>query len=596
VLPNPPRVPLEEVADRDPVRALAPEAKQMFEWAHVLHRQSYDVLADERLSQAEKDREMAKLLAYYKSRPDVKFSSVPKSMKLMQEQAYSLAFRKQYPKFNGLIWGYHWLQVGLYEPLLVGRTFDERQALSTAAVARFRQMLQDPPRTMPYQMPMTAAVAPEFARRYPEFAIVFDNLHSMHDVISDVLANDSVPRSRKRPEIMRAVRLFKDDTSYVMGSPAVSAGAAWRAMSAHMGVENMGGPAVGFTPALPAPTVTYGAVMTHDDRTGQMVGFKYGQATGGEHGGHAAPAGAGAATGAAAGTQGAGADAHAGPRRRERRRFRGADRWGRGTPVRRRPGRPVRTNDGRSRHPAARAGRHRDAPSDDGSGAAHAGRRPGAAATDAPRRRRRQRGRLGSEAGTKARDGLRHADAGRAFIRCGPGHAGGCPGDTRTRSGAPGPARPDGRHGPRPARAGASVTGLSAPHRCPAGLFAAGRLVPDARYGRTSPPARWSPRWKVRNACTARSASGSRVVRRTSPPRGSSRYAYAISARRSAITAVPGTARAWTKAGVRKSPAANAAAICLRWRRTLRDPGRVGGPVALQLNPAAVCERVEPVG
>lgn len=281
VLPNPPRVPLEEAAIEIRYARLAPEAKQMFEWAHVLHRQSYDVLADERLSPAEKDAEIAKLLAYYKSRPDVTFSSRPKSMKLMQEQPYSLAFRRRYPKFNGLIWGYHWMQVGLYEPLVTGRTFAERQALSTAAVARFRQMLEDAPRSMPHQMPMTAAVAPEFARRYPEMAIIFDNLHSMHDVVSDILTNDAVPRDRKRAEILRAGRLFRDDTSYLVASTD-----AWRAMAQAMGPENMGGPAVGFTPALPTPTVSYGAVMSHDDRTGRMVAMKYGQMTG-AHGGHA---------------------------------------------------------------------------------------------------------------------------------------------------------------------------------------------------------------------------------------------------------------------------------------------------------------------
>ena len=35
---------------------------------------------------------------------------------------YSLAFRQHYPKFNGLIWAYHWLQVGIYEPLVVGQS------------------------------------------------------------------------------------------------------------------------------------------------------------------------------------------------------------------------------------------------------------------------------------------------------------------------------------------------------------------------------------------------------------------------------------------------------------------------------------------
>ena len=284
ILVHPPRVPLEEGAIEIRYAQLAPEAKVMFEWAHILHRQMYDVLSDERLSQAQKDAEVARLLAYYRTRPDVAFSSKPKSMELMQEQPYSLAFRQNYPKFNGLIWAYHWLQVGLYEPLIVNPTPELRQAGVRATVARFWQMLEDPPRNFPYQMPMTAAIAPQFSARYPEAAIIFDNLHSMHDVISDILANPSVPRDRKRTEIMRAARLFRDDTSYVM--PVV----AWRTMAEHMGIENMGGPAVNFLPALAEPTVTYGAVMTHDRQTGEMTGFKYGSATGGAHAEHGAAA------------------------------------------------------------------------------------------------------------------------------------------------------------------------------------------------------------------------------------------------------------------------------------------------------------------
>src|SRR5688572_8038891 len=251
----------------------------MFEWAHVLHRQLYDVLADERMTQAEKDREVARLIAYYKTRPDLPFSSRPKSMALMQEQPYSLAFRKKYPKFNGLIWAYHWLQIGLYEPLLVNATAETRQGGVRATVARFWQMLDSVPADMPHVMPMTPAVAPRFAERYPEAAIIFDNLHSMHDVISDVLANPSVPRNRKRAEILLAAQRYRDDTSFVI-TPA-----AWRTMAEHMGIENMGGPSVGFLPELPTPSVTYGAVMTHD-ATGAMTGFTYGSAVGGAHAQH----------------------------------------------------------------------------------------------------------------------------------------------------------------------------------------------------------------------------------------------------------------------------------------------------------------------
>jgi ketosteroid isomerase-like protein len=291
VLPKPPRLPLEEGAIEPKYAQLAPEAKVMFDWAHLLHRQLYDVLADERLDWPRKDAEVARLLTYYRSRPELAFSRKPKTMALMQEQPYSLAFRKKYPKFNGLIWGYHWLQMGLYEPFMVGRTVEEKQAGVRATVSRFWQMLQDAPRSLPHQMPMAAVVAPTFAERYPEAAIIFDNLHSMHDVVSDILTNPAVPRSRKRAEILLAARRYRDDTTEVMSVPA------WRVMSEHMGVENMGGPAVGFLPALPTPSVTAGAVMRHDAASGAMIGFGFGSAIGDAHAGHdmaARPAATGA--------------------------------------------------------------------------------------------------------------------------------------------------------------------------------------------------------------------------------------------------------------------------------------------------------------
>ena len=259
LLVKPPRVPLEESAIEVEYAKLAPEAKIMFDWAHIFHRQIYDVWADESVPEAEKDARVAELLRYYKSRPELAFSSEPKTMELMEGQYYSTAFRKKYPRFNGLIWAYHWLQVGLYEPLIVGRTVDERQTGVTAAVTRFWQMLADAPNNMPRIMPMTAAVAPEFARRYPEAAIIFDNLHSMHDVVSDILTSPKVPREKKREEILIAAARYRDGTSFVMTEEE------WREMALMIGVENMGGPAVGFLAALPEGTVPRGAVLAGMD-------------------------------------------------------------------------------------------------------------------------------------------------------------------------------------------------------------------------------------------------------------------------------------------------------------------------------------------
>jgi hypothetical protein len=280
ILNSPPRLALEESPIMPSVVRLVPEVKAMFEWAHVLHRQVYDVWADERIAAADKDAAVAAVLRWYRSRPELVFSDVPKSMALMQEQPFSLAFRKSHPRFNGLLWSYHWMQMALYEPLVTGTTLAERQAGVAAAVARFREMLVDPPRTMPYLMPMTPVIAPTFTARYPEIAAIFDNLHSLHDVVSDILANPAVPRSQRRALILRYAAAYRDDTTEAMPR------AAWITMSQVMGIENQGGPSLRPFAAAVVPTVSYGFVMRHDRQTGLMLGADGKPMPAGAHTGH----------------------------------------------------------------------------------------------------------------------------------------------------------------------------------------------------------------------------------------------------------------------------------------------------------------------
>ncbi len=272
LLANPPRLPLDERAIEPDFAKLAPEAKAMLDWAHVLHRQVYDVWADPSIALADKDARIIELLRYYRTRRDIAFSGQPKSMNIMDGQLYSLAFRQKYPKFNGLIWAYHWLQIGLYEPLMTGKTEAERQSLVDATVSRFRQMLDSPPTTMPYLMPMTPAIAPTFAHRYPDVGAIFDNLHMMHDVVADILTSPEIPRSAKRKEILEAAALFRSDTAFAIPFDE------WLQMAQTMGVNNMGGPAVDFGATLPQPTVARGmsmAGMAHAAMAG-MPGMQHG--------------------------------------------------------------------------------------------------------------------------------------------------------------------------------------------------------------------------------------------------------------------------------------------------------------------------------
>ena len=243
LLVRPPRFAVAEEVIEPSYAKLAWDAKQMFDWAHVLHRQIYDVYSDERLSMEARDSLIEQLTDYYLSRRGYAFTTVPKSMQLMDAQPFSQVFRKTYPKFNGLIWAYHWLQVGLYEPLILGATPDARKSGLQATIARFWQMLENPPGSMPREMPMTAAIAPEFARRHPRAAVIFDNLHMMHDIISDILLSDVVPKDGKRAEIYRQLAEFRDGGRNVMSMDE------WRTMADMMGgVGAMGGPATGLLP------------------------------------------------------------------------------------------------------------------------------------------------------------------------------------------------------------------------------------------------------------------------------------------------------------------------------------------------------------
>jgi hypothetical protein len=235
VLRSPPRVPLEERAVGPTYGAQLPEAIAMFEWAHLLHRQLYDIIADERLTPDQRTQRAEAALRYYRSRSDLALSSTPKSMELMEGQPYSLAFRRAAPRFNRLIWSYHWLQMGLYDALLSNEGHERRQAAVDATVDRFFDMIADSSRALPSVMPMSAAIAPRFTALYPEAAIIFDNLHALHDVVSDVLASPLVPVARKRWEIEVALRRYRDSTSFT------TTNAEWLAMSRGMGVEAMGG-------------------------------------------------------------------------------------------------------------------------------------------------------------------------------------------------------------------------------------------------------------------------------------------------------------------------------------------------------------------
>jgi hypothetical protein len=215
LLARPPRFGVVEEAIAPAYAKLAWPAMAAFDRAHVLHRQLYDVHADPRIP-AERQHRIAEALidAYLQDR-DYAFAAVSKSMALMDDQPFSQRFRREYPAFNGLIWAYHWLQVGLYEPLVTASDPAAQRAGVARQVTTFRAMIADPAHH-PATMPMTAEVSPRFAELHPRAAAIFDNLHMLHDIISDVLAQPAWSATEKREMILAQLEEMRDGTRNLM--------------------------------------------------------------------------------------------------------------------------------------------------------------------------------------------------------------------------------------------------------------------------------------------------------------------------------------------------------------------------------------------
>ena len=252
VLSNPPDLVPPRTAGGDRFARLAPQAAVMIDWGNQFGRQICDVWSDPRLTLAERDGRITSLVSAYRRRSDLAVSVFPKNIDVMDAQLYSLAFRRKFPVSNALLWGSQWLEAAIYEPLLGGATTDDRNTNIAAALRRFRQIMREPDDSAPRLIPLIPAVAPSFARRYPEAGAILDNLHMMSNVFADILASPEIPRSAKGKEILLAAGVFRSDTAFAIPYEA------WLRMSDVMGVSNMGG-----TPGGPAgaPTVERGASM-----------------------------------------------------------------------------------------------------------------------------------------------------------------------------------------------------------------------------------------------------------------------------------------------------------------------------------------------
>ena len=178
--------------------------EQVFDWAHVLHFQTVDVLASTEMTNAAKEAEIQKLYQFYLDNVPYAITGLPMNMGYLDSQPYSQAFRKQYPKVNGLFWGYHWLQGSMYD-LLYGKPLRLQRQIYGDMGKQYREV--ELYRTDRPFMPMFAELSPRFAERFPEIANTFDNLHMLHDMVNDILASQWMSEQQQQEQIQRAIWL-----------------------------------------------------------------------------------------------------------------------------------------------------------------------------------------------------------------------------------------------------------------------------------------------------------------------------------------------------------------------------------------------------
>jgi len=176
--------------------------EQVFDWTHVLHAQTVDVLASKQLSEVEKDREIERLWKFYFDSVPYAVTPLPLNMDYLYSQPYSKKFRDTYKKVNGLFWGYHWLQGAMYDMLYRASPEDQKAAYELLGDQYHKTELYRMDR---HFMPMFAEVSPVFAARFPHIANAFDNLHMLHDMVNDILATPELAEKQKDEQIKLAI-------------------------------------------------------------------------------------------------------------------------------------------------------------------------------------------------------------------------------------------------------------------------------------------------------------------------------------------------------------------------------------------------------
>ncbi len=198
---NPPRLepPAEIIAPN--WSKIAHPTGQAMDWTHMLHSQLYDILTDDGIRDKKGAGERA--ISYYLANLRAAFSTRGYGHAFMLAGgSWAETFARKYPAINGILWAYHWHHAVVYEALMEPDSAARRVELDRVIRVFQDSVLVNPPK----YMPLAAQFAPKFAELWPAGAQIFDNLHMMHDVVNDIMADERIPREAKDQEIDRMLQ------------------------------------------------------------------------------------------------------------------------------------------------------------------------------------------------------------------------------------------------------------------------------------------------------------------------------------------------------------------------------------------------------
>lgn len=213
--------------------AVPERALEVLRYGQDFRREVLDLLADRGV--ADPGAAIESATDRYIARIGVALPAQPKTMDVLYDHPWALAFRSGHPDRSGALWSAHWFRLALTEPLADLADAGLRAAGVDTVAARYRAKLTpgDPPAAFPSELPLAPAIAPGLIQASPGAAMVWDNLSMFTEVVADILTEASPP------DAPAAIETAVDH--FVTPGLAVTGQVMWETMALRHGIFFQGG-------------------------------------------------------------------------------------------------------------------------------------------------------------------------------------------------------------------------------------------------------------------------------------------------------------------------------------------------------------------